>query len=314
MTEHFYSSLINYVRLINEVLDTIQEGFFVLNYEGQILKTNKSFQQLVGLAEEKMLGNCFKETIVDLPTIIIEMLKDAMEQKTIQENDFFWTSKNKWFRFFIYPFAEGLTGIFLDITESKIQEEKVKKSEYLLKAILNSTSDTNILIDTKGEILSFNRAAAENMKSLYQKEIQVGQNMIAEYGLPNTKEIFVKDFLTALSGREVATERLLTFPNNEQVWVNLRLFPVFNEKGEVWAVSLNYTNIDRLKRQHAKLEEIARLQSHTIRRPLTSILGLIDILNKNCLSEENQKIVEYLKQSALELDMVIHQIVKNTEE
>jgi PAS domain S-box-containing protein len=314
MTEHFYSSLINYVRLINEVLDTIQEGFFVLNYEGQILKTNKSFQQLVGLAEEKMLGNCFKETIVDLPTIIIEMLKDAMEQKTIQENDFFWTSKDKWFHFFIYPFAEGLTGIFLDITEGKIQEEKVKKSEYLLKAILNSTSDTNILVDTKGEILSFNRAAAENMKSLYQKEIQVGQNMIAEYGLPNTKEIFVKDFLTALSGREVATERLLTFPNNEQVWVNLRLFPVFNEKGEVWAVSLNYTNIDRLKRQHAKLEEIARLQSHTIRRPLTSILGLIDILNKNCLSEENQKIVEYLKQSALELDMVIHQIVKNTAE
>jgi len=313
MAENMYSSLINYTRLINEVLDTIAEGFFVLNFDGEIQKTNKTFQKFIGLDDEKIIGVHFEKVLNSLPSEVLEMLKNALICKKKQEDEFFWQEKSQWFRFTIYPFEEGLTGIFLDITESKIQEEKVKKSEYLLKAILNSTSDTNILVDTKGEILSFNRAAAENMKSLYQKEIQVGQNMIAEYGLPNTKEIFVKDFLTALSGREVATERLLTFPNNEQVWVNLRLFPVFNEKGEVWAVSLNYTNIDTLKRQHAKLEEIARLQSHTIRRPLTSILGLIDILDKNALNEENKKIIEYLKQSALELDMVIHEIVKNTE-
>lgn len=137
--------------------------------------------------------------------------------------------------------------------------------------------------------------------------------MIVEYGLPNTKEYFVKDFLEALSGKEVHAERLLSFPSGEQVWVSLRLFPVFNDFGEVWAVSLNYTNIDRLKKQHAQLEEIARLQSHFIRRPLTSILGLIDIIDKDSLSAENKKLLEYLKQSALELDMVIHQIVKNTQ-
>ena len=314
MTEHFYSSLINYTRLVNEVLDTIQEGFFVLNYGGEILKTNKAFQQLVGMAEEKMLGTCFRTSVSGLPSIALDMLRNSMEYRLSQENDFFWQEKNKWFRFFIYPFEDGLTGIFSDITEKKLQEEQIRRSEYLLKAILNSTSDTNILVDTSGQILSFNRAAAENMRSLYQKEIQIGQNMIVEYGLPSTKESFTKDFLEALSGKEVDTERLLSFPSGEQVWVSLRLFPVFNDKGEVWAVSLNYTNIDRLKKQHAQLEEIARLQSHSIRRPLTSILGLVDIIDKRDLSTENKKLLEYLRHSALELDMVIHQIVKNTEE
>ena len=311
MTEHFYSSLINYTRLVNEVLDTIQEGFFVLNYEGQILKTNKTFQRLTGLSEENMLGKPIAEILADLPAKATDILRNAMEHKTVQENDFFWESKKKWFSFFVYPFEEGLTGIFLDITEKKTQEEKVKRSEHLLKAILNSTSDTNILVNTKGEILSFNRAAAENVQSLYQKEIQIGQNMITEYGLPNTKQHLAENLKKALSGKEVSSESLLGFPTGEQVWVSLRFFPVFNEKGEVWAVSLN---IDRLKRQHAKLEEIARLQSHTIRRPLTSILGLIDIIDKSSLSTENKKILDYLKQSAIELDMVIHQIVKNTEE
>jgi PAS domain S-box-containing protein len=314
MTEHFYSSLINYTRLVNEVLDTIQEGFFVLDYEGKILKTNKKFQQLVGRSEEQMMGRCFKESIAEIPAEVLVLLKNAMQSKTSLDSEFLWKLKNLWFKFTIYPFEEGITCIFSDITEKKIQEEKIRKSEYLLKAILNSTSDTNILVDTQGQILSFNRAAAENMKSLYHKEIQIGQNMIAEYGLPSTKENFAKDFWEALSGKEVNTERLLSFPAGEQVWVSLRLFPVVNEKGEVWAVSLNYTNIDRLKKQHAQLEEIARLQSHSVRRPLTSILGLIDILDKNELSSENQKIIEYLKHAATELDMIIHQIVKNTEE
>lgn len=313
MTEHFYSSLISYTRLVNQVLDTIQEGFFVLNYQGEILKTNKSFQEFVGLGEGKILGTNFKDTLAGLPIIALDMLKNGIEHKSTQENDFFWEEKNKWFHFSIYPFEEGLTGIFSNITEKKIQEEKIKKSEYLLKAILNSTSDTNILVDTKGKILSFNRAATQNMQSLYHKELRVGQSMIEEYGLPNTKESFTEDFLEALSGKEVDTERLLSFPNGEQVWVSLRLFPVFNDKGEVWAVSLNYINIDILKKQHAQLEEIARLQSHSVRRPLTSILGLIDLLEKDELSQENQKILDYLKYAALELDMVIHQIVKKTE-
>ncbi|GAB4490006.1 MAG: hypothetical protein OHK0045_13950 [Raineya sp.] len=313
MTEQFYSSLINYTRLVNEVLDTIQEGFVVLNYEGEILKTNKNFQELVGLSEEEMLKKKLTDTITNLPNKVISVLENALKEKQKQVCDFFWEEKNKWLTCAVYPFEEGFTLIFSDITEKKLQEEKVRKSEYLLKAILNSTSDTNILVDTKGQILSFNKAAAKDMQSLYQKEIKVGQNMIAEYGLPNTKEAFKNDFLLALSGKEVAAERLLSFPSGEQVWVSLRMFPVFNEKGEVWAVSLNYTNIDRLKKQHAQLEEIARLQSHGIRRPLTSILGLIDIIDKNELSPENLKILEYLKYAALELDMVIHQIVKKTE-
>ncbi|MFN3317060.1 MAG: hypothetical protein ACK40K_09630, partial [Raineya sp.] len=68
------------------------------------------------------------------------------------------------------------------------------------------------MVDTKGKVLSFNRAAAENMRSLYHKELQIGQNMIVEYGLPSTKESFTEDFLEALSGKEVDTERLLSFP------------------------------------------------------------------------------------------------------
>lgn len=81
MTEHFYSSLINYAKLVDEILDAIQEGFWVINYSGEIIKANKTFQQIVGASEEQILGADYKTILPNLPATISDTLQNSIIHK-----------------------------------------------------------------------------------------------------------------------------------------------------------------------------------------------------------------------------------------
>ncbi|WP_017257789.1 PAS domain S-box protein [Pedobacter arcticus] len=65
--------------------------------------------------------------------------------------------------------------------------------------------------------------------------------------------------------------------------------------------------------QNNKLKEIAQISSHELRRPVTSILGLISLFNSENLADDNNGIIiEYLRKATQELDDVIHSIVSKT--
>jgi PAS domain S-box-containing protein len=64
--------------------------------------------------------------------------------------------------------------------------------------------------------------------------------------------------------------------------------------------------------QNNKLKEIAQINSHDLRRPVTSILGLISLLNNDNLTDENKVVIDYLQKATWELDQVIHTIVSKT--
>lgn len=63
--------------------------------------------------------------------------------------------------------------------------------------------------------------------------------------------------------------------------------------------------------QNEKLKEIAQISSHELRRPVTSILGLVNLFEKEH-SASNAQVVEYLGYATKELDEVIHTIVAKT--
>jgi DNA-binding NtrC family response regulator len=72
---------------------------------------------------------------------------------------------------------------------------------------------------------------------------------------------------------------------------------------------------EKMKQQHERLLEIAFLQSHQVRRPTATILGLIGLFNfENPADPANAEVMGKLKQAAGELDLVIREIVKKTEE
>ena len=65
--------------------------------------------------------------------------------------------------------------------------------------------------------------------------------------------------------------------------------------------------------QNKRLREIAQISSHEFRKPVASILGLVQLFDKeNQHSSFNKEIIDFLAITANELDAVIHTIVKKT--
>jgi len=68
---------------------------------------------------------------------------------------------------------------------------------------------------------------------------------------------------------------------------------------------------DALKAQNQKLQDISWMQSHTIRAPLSRILGLIQLMDHDVNAEELKQVVSYIKDAANDLDDVIRAIADN---
>ena len=75
----------------------------------------------------------------------------------------------------------------------------------------------------------------------------------------------------------------------------------------------NKRNQDSIREQNIMLQEIASISSHEIRRPVATILGLVNLFDRdNPDNPMNREIVDHLELTAQELDGVIHTIVEKT--
>ncbi|HVV56638.1 MAG TPA: PAS domain S-box protein [Mucilaginibacter sp.] len=69
----------------------------------------------------------------------------------------------------------------------------------------------------------------------------------------------------------------------------------------------------RVMEQNERLTEIAQINAHEIRRPVATILGLMQLINKNTIGNEaNRELVDYLEAATNELDGVIKRIIDKT--
>jgi PAS domain S-box-containing protein len=160
MNENLLWSATQYSRLINQVLDNLQDAFCVISQEGNILKYNQTFKNF--FAKETNLTNIHSISQF-LSDNLYEAFKLCLESSQTQNGEYFCTKSQKWLEYTLYPFELGIVILMKDITERKLQSDKIKQSEFFLKAILDSTSDSNFLLDRQGNILCFNKAAAENI-------------------------------------------------------------------------------------------------------------------------------------------------------
>ncbi|TGM56321.1 PAS domain S-box protein [Leptospira biflexa] len=75
------------------------------------------------------------------------------------------------------------------------------------------------------------------------------------------------------------------------------------------------TQMEAIQTQNQKLKTIAWTQSHVVRSPLARIMGIIELIRTGSLTkEEEEKSLRYLLESANELDDVIGDIVRKSQE
>jgi PAS domain S-box-containing protein len=202
--------------------------------------------------------------------------------------------------------------------ELHYQKEKIDTSERKLRAFFNSSSFCHILISKDLDVVDFNRATAVFVKEMYSKVIQTG-TYIMDYISPAYKEDFLRCLNRAFKGKRHSKEVLLDFEDKGLIWWNVSLEPVKDEQGDIISVVYNATNINEQKQRIAEITaknesllNIAYIQSHEYRRPVASILGLMELM-KYDINLSGNECLAMLEVAVKELDEKIKSVVKCTE-
>jgi len=280
ITENEYNHRLieRYLLQINEYLDSVTDGFFTLNINWEFVRINKVFEEIVSLNRKDLLGNSFWNYFKDDPSQPYSTaLRNAMENNETVRFEQKWNN-DKIYSVTVYPSKEGVICFIRDITESKKNEFELKESELKLKAILNSTVDSNILLDVNKKILNFNRVAKEISQQNFGIDMKVSDDVL-QYVPANFFKLFNENFDLVLNGNVIKIEENYNTPNGEIHWYEFLFYPVFDDSNKIIGVVINSTSIEERKKaefkvvgQYQQLKKIASFQSHELRAPLSNIV------------------------------------------
>lgn len=165
------------------------------------------------------------------------------------------------------------------------QVATIKQSEVKLRSFFESSVSCHLLLGINFEVMAFNKPVQQIIHRLFGAKLREGAD-IREYVHKSHLEEFVSSCTAALQGQTIVSEQELVYPDRAVYWYFV-YEPAMTPDGTIIGVSYNATDItDRIKQerlifaQNESLRKIAFMQSHELRRPVSSILGLMNLRRK----------------------------------
>lgn len=216
--------------------------------------------------------------------------------------------------------AAYLIGLSKDITELKRQRDLLSESENTLQAILNSSDNVTLVIDAGYRVIYANTAAQLHITKMLGRQYKMGDSIL-DYLTKEQQETARGHFYELLQQKQKSYvfEHQFTYPDGEEAWYLRKYYPATDANGNYLGIVINSVNITQRKQHELEIQkhtdalrEIAKIQSHEIRRPVANIVGLTELITPNKSAEELKEIITHLRKSAQELDEMVKQIVSKT--
>lgn len=182
---------------------------------------------------------------------------------------------------------------------------KIKESEQLYNDLFELSPQPIFVIDAETHhILDVNQACEKLYE--FKKEELVNQSI---------KTIFI-DEGSIFDNHQTIITQTHQKKNKEKIIAEVKYNKIIhNNKEAIIIVSNDITksieHLNKIENQNEKLKDIAWIQSHIVRAPLTNILGLIKLINET-ESVNDKELLHHLNQSILQLENSINEIVNKT--
>lgn len=239
-------------RHINNIMEGISDGFYAVDRQWRFTFVNSETQKLMLDDKTELLG----ENIWDIfPQIVGSLTYDKMQEAMSQEKSMHWEAEgfiipDQFYEYHAYPFEEGLTVFFRDITVMKRQQLEFARLEKLnligqLAAGI-SHEIRNPLTTVKGFLQIF------RSKSKYEQDKENIDLMVSEIDRANE---IITDFLSLAKANldnikpmnlnEVITKvfpmlQADAFNNNKEVIFDLDTLPdIMVNENEIKQLLLN---------------------------------------------------------------------------
>jgi PAS domain S-box-containing protein len=300
---------------LENMLDSITDGFYALNKNWEVTFMNKAAELALSCTREEVMGkNLWDFFPNSREGRFYPEYERAMNERVSVHFEELYAPLGVWGSMNVYPTKDGIAVYFVDITEQKKIQEKIFNDGQNLRAIINNTRDLIWSVDIRSKIITGNQAFWDRVKDLTGKDEHEVTN--ADFVQERLK-VFFESYERAFKGEAFSLVRQREI-DGKKIYEELSFNPICDLHNEVIGVNCFLRDITesqeyllRIEDQNKRLREIAWIQSHRVRAPLASILGLVQLCSLD--DPPNAEIIPMLKKAAEDLDQVIMEITVLTD-
>ncbi len=303
---------------VNNILESITDGFFSINEDWIVTYFNKEAEKLLKISKEdiinKYLWDYFPESKNSLSHAkYTEVFKTG---KKVTFEDYF-KSFDMWFEVNVYPAVSGLSVYFKDITIKKKVDEEIKtaKERYdlITKVTHEAIYDWDLLTNTlewsdayysafgykipgkesglnhwENQLFAEDKGTVlENLeKALTNKEVNFWE---FEYRLVKANKDISNVIERGIITRNIDGEAIRMIGSLQditEIKQNERILEDLNSKLKLHA--------DELAMSNAELEQFAYIASHDLQEPLRMVTSFLTQLNKKYKDQLDPKAQQYI--------------------
>ena len=311
----------------SNIIANMNLGLIEVDLNEKIILVNNSFCDFSGYSKEELIGQQAsnllltegsKELIKDKGRLRNEGITDSYEiQVKNKKGELRYWLVSGAPNYDIHGKVIGSIGIHLDITEQKIQEERL----YLLSLIAEKNINSVIISDVKGNIEWVN-SSFEKMSGYTKEEIigkKPGHFLQGEETNPETVE-YLKNQIS--KGQPFSCEIINYSKSGNKYWVKIQGQALYNKNGEIiryFAIEENITNKKELENQsqelvislaksNKELEDYAQIVSHDLKSPLRSMHSLISWIKEDNVKAFSDQTLQYLSMMENKVEKMDHLI------
>ncbi|MFC1553678.1 PAS domain S-box protein [candidate division KSB1 bacterium] len=265
-------------------METASDLMAVADENGNFTYVNKAMTSTLDYKNDEMIGMHLSDIFRDdYKSIFLPKAEELIREGNISVEMIFVSKKGKEIYGDIKIAAvydkngkfKGSRGVFRDITKRKKTEEKLLKSEKLLKTVTENIKDGIFAKDIKGRYTFVNSVAAK-MLGLPENKIlgKKAEEIISEKDASTIREVDNLNF----KGKPVNEISHLNIAGVDNFLHTIQN-PVFDNNGKVIGISGSVRDVTEQK----KAEEVIRLNEAKKNALISNISDVIAILDEQCI-------------------------------
>lgn len=238
---------------LNRTLESIGDAFVSIDNAWRITYANKQAATFLGIEPESLPGKAILKVIPGLSTSsVFSYIESAMRTKENIFCEIYYEPVGWWIEARLYPYEEGLSIFFQDITQKKQAADAIKESEGRFREMIDLTPAGYIALNSVGNVVEVNPALCA--MSGYAAEDLIGR--------------FVLDFMPSCplggayrqQGGTMSAERheiVMKHKDGGQIYLLGNLTIKRDAEGHPLSLTAFLTDITERKNFETELEKIA---------------------------------------------------------
>ena len=272
------------------VMESINDAFFSVDHEWKLTYLNNEAERLLSISRAGALGiNLYSLFPEKVGGVCQQNFQQAIATGETMQFETYSESEQLWLEVKAYPFAEGLSVFFTDITK-RIEAEKQLK---LMALVARGTDNGVVITDAQGRVEWVNEAFTKHTG--YDLGELLGRVPGSVLQGPETDPAMVSYIQERMQRHMPFSATILNYKKSgKKLWFAMDTTPIYNEAGQLTQFVTIQQDItfrkeveasqaamtQDLYRHNRDLQQFTYVISHNLRAPLANALGLATMLTK----------------------------------